>query len=349
MDGVLTLANGQIHIDQLTGQSGGGQISVGGAITYQPQLQFNVALDAKSVRILYSGIRTVLEGNVAFTGTPKAAALNGRMLVDSLSFTPDFDLATFVTQSGTPSLPSANPTFADNIKLNVGVQSSSDLSAVSSELSVEGTANLRIIGTAANPEIVGRTDLTSGDIFFLKQRYHLERGIINFINPTQIEPELNVLITTTIQQYNISLTIVGPVEKLRTSYVSDPPLPPVDIINLIARGQTTEQSAPGNFDANQVIAGELASQVSSRVAKLAGISSLTIDPLLGGNNGNPSARIALQQRVTRSFIFTFSTDVTNPQGEVIQGEYQLNKRWSMTATRDQYGGFAFDGKFHTTF
>jgi len=349
MDGVLTLANGQIHIDQLTGQSGGGQISVGGAITYQPQLQFNVALDAKSVRILYSGIRTVLEGNVAFTGTPKAAALNGRMLVDSLSFTPDFDLATFVTQSGTPSLPSANPTFADNIKLNVGVQSSSDLSAVSSELSVEGTANLRIIGTAANPVIVGRTDLTSGDIFFLKQRYHLERGIINFINPTQIEPELNVLITTTIQQYNISLTIVGPVEKLRTSYVSDPPLPPVDIINLIARGQTTEQSAPGNFDANQVIAGELASQVSSRVAKLAGISSLTIDPLLGGNNGNPSARIALQQRVTRSFIFTFSTDVTNPQGEVIQGEYQLNKRWSMTATRDQYGGFAFDGKFHTTF
>src|SRR5262249_38443985 len=103
------------------------------------------------------------------------------------------------------------------------------------------------------------------------------------------------------------------------------------------------------FDANQVIASELAGQVSSRVGKFAGISSLTIDPTLGSNNQDPSARIALQQRVTRNFVFTFSTDVTDPQAEIVQVEYQLNKRWSVSASRDQYGGFAVDGRFHTTF
>jgi hypothetical protein len=70
---------------------------------------------------------------------------------------------------------------------------------------------------------------------------------------------------------------------------------------------------------------------------------------IGGNNTNPSARVAIQQRVTKSFQFTFSTDLTSAQNEVVQGEYQLNKRWSMSVTRDESGGFAVDGKFHTNF
>jgi translocation and assembly module TamB len=158
-----------------------------------------------------------------------------------------------------------------------------------------------------------------------------------------------MLITTTVQQYNLSLTVVGPIDKLRTSYVSDPPLPPVDIINLLARGQTTEQSTPTNFGANSILAQGVAGQLSNSVQKLAGISSLEIDPLLGGNNRNPSARVAVQHRITRNFLFTFSTDVTQPQSEIIQGEYRINKRWSVSAVRDENGGVAMDGKFHTTF
>ena len=350
LNGTLEVANGQVRITQLQGQSGGGQISGSGTINYEPRLQFNVALAAKSVRLLYpTGLRSVFDGNIALTGGLETASLNGQVLIDSLSFTPDFDLASFTAQFSTPSLPPANPTFADNLRLNLALQTSSELSAASSTVSIEGDVNLRVVGTAANPVIVGRTDLTSGDIFFAGQRYQLERGLINFTNPSRTEPYLNVLITTTIQQYSLNLTITGPVEKLETKYTSDPPLPPVDIINLIARGQTTEESVPGNFSANQVLAQGLASQVSSRIGKLVGISSLTIDPNLGGDNQNPSARVAIQQRVTRNFIFTFSTDVTQPQSEIVQGEYQINKRWSVTGTRDQYGGFAFDGKYHTNF
>src|SRR5205823_14018265 len=119
--------------------------------------------------------------------------------------------------------------------LEVSVQSTQQLQAVSSEVSIEGQANLRVIGTASSPVIVGRVDLTSGEIFFMKQRYQLERGIINFTNPDQTTPDVNMAITTTIKQYNLTLTVVGPIDKLRTSYVSDPPLSPGDIIYLIAQ------------------------------------------------------------------------------------------------------------------
>jgi hypothetical protein len=138
---------------------------------------------------------------------------------------------------------------------------------------------------------------------------------------------------------------------MRTTYISDPPLPTADIINLLVRGQTIEQAeaAPSNFGASSLMAQGVASQLSSGVQRLAGLSSFSIDPTLGGNDPNPGARIALQKRVTKSFFFTFATDVTSAQREIIQGEYQFNKRWSATVTRNENGGFAVDGKFHTTF
>jgi translocation and assembly module TamB len=160
---------------------------------------------------------------------------------------------------------------------------------------------------------------------------------------------LNVEIGTVVQQYNLTLSFIGPIDRLRTSYTSDPPLPPVDVINLLVRGQTTEEASPGNLDANSVLAEGLAGQVSTRVQKFAGLSSLQIDPTLGGNGTNPGARIAIQQRVTRNFIFTFSTDVTNPQGDIVQGDYQISKRWSVSASRDQYGNVNVGGKFTKTF
>jgi translocation and assembly module TamB len=277
------------------------------------------------------------------------ASVNGRVLIEGLSFTSDFDLSKFMSQFTGAEVPPSGSSFADNVKLNVSVQSVGDLSATSSTVSIEGSVNLRLLGTASNPVIVGRTDLTSGDIFFMSRRYQLQRGIINFTNPNRIEPVVNLAIATIVEQYNLTLNITGPVDKLQVSYSSDPPLAPVDIINLIARGQTTEEAGTTNFGADSILASGVASQLGSGVQKLAGISSLQIDPLIGGNNTNPSARIALQQRVTKNFVFTFSTDVTQPQGQIVQGDYQLTKRWSVSAERDEYGGFTAEGRVHTSF
>jgi translocation and assembly module TamB len=351
LNGTFDVRDNQVKITQLNGRLGGGEITGGGTITYQPQMMFNVALTAKGVRLRYpEGVRAVLDSNLTLAGTTQHSSLNGRLLIGSVSFTPDFDLADFMKQfTGSSAPPSPAQGFTQNLKLNIQAQTKSQLNVVSSQVSLQGDANLRVIGTAANPVIVGRTNFTGGEIFLLKKRYQIQRGIINFVGPNETQPVVNLVLTTMVKQYSLSLTFLGPIDKLRTSYTSDPPLPPVDVINLLARGQTTEQATPGNLDANSVLAQGLASEVSGRLEKLAGLSSLTIDPTLGGNGTNPSARIALQQRVTRNFIFTFSTDVTNPQDDVVQGEYQISKHWSVAASRDQYGGVAFDGKFRTVF
>src|SRR5437868_7355337 len=352
LNGILDINNNQVNITQLFGEAGGGEISARGVIGYRPKLQMNVVLQAKNIRVRYQdAIRTVLGGDLNLVGTSQAANLNGRVLIDSLSFTQNFDLATLAgqVQSGPESAPSEG--LANKVKLDIAVETARDLNLTSSAVSLQGQANLHVIGTAADPVIVGRTEFTAGDIFLMNKRYQIERGLIEFSNPNRTEPVLNLLLTTTINQYNLSLTLLGPLDKMQTNYVSDPPLPTADIINLIARGQTTQQAAtsPSNFGASSLLAQGAASQVSGGLQKLAGLSSLSIDPTLGGNDPNPGARIAFQKRVTRSFFFTFATDVTSAQREIIQGEYRLNRRWSVSATRDENGGVAVDGKFHTRF
>lgn len=352
LNGLLALNNDRIVIQQFTGNVGGGQMAATGTVAYRPAVQFNVGLKADHVRLLYpEGVRTILDSDLTLSGNTQNANLGGRVLLDSMSFTQGFDIATFMSNTNTGATSPPGQGFSQNLHLNIAVQSTGQLGLESSQLSLNGAINLRVQGTAADPVIIGRTDITSGEIFFMGRRYEIQRALANFTNPNETEPVLNVLVTTIVNQYNISLGLIGPMDRLRTTYVSDPPLPPVDIINLLARGQTTEEAnaAPSNLGANQVIASGLASQVSGQVQKLAGISSLQIDPTIGGTNTNPGARIAIQQRVTKNFFFTFATDVTNAQQDIIQGEYQITKRWGVSADRDENGNIGVTAKFHTTF
>jgi translocation and assembly module TamB len=349
LNGTMNISDDRVQLSEMTGKMGGGEVTFGGSITYRPTLAYNVAVESKSVRLLYpDGLRTLLDANLAFTGTAEASTLNGHVFIDSLSFTPDFDLAHFSDQFSTGETVS-QPGFADTVQLAIAVQSRESLNATSSQVSLEGQAALRVGGTAANPVITGRTTLNSGELFYRNVRYELERGVITFDDPNQTHPVLNLSVNTTIEQYNLTLTLRGPLDKLTTSYVSDPPLATADIINLVARGKTTQESAASSQSTDSMIASQAASQLSGGVQKLAGISSLQIDPTMGGNSQNPSARIAVQQRVTKNLLFTFSTDVSQPGSEMVQGEYQLNKRWSVSVERDQLGGVSVDGKFHTRF
>lgn len=354
-NGVLTLRNDRVEVSQFHGNLGGGDVTARGALLYRNGLKFDLAVAANGVRVAYpQGVRTGLNADITLTGTSDNSLLRGNVEITGLYFTPDFDVTSFASQFSSAGSPPSTGSMADNMKLNVAVQSTSQLNAVSRTVSLQGSANLRVAGTAANPVVLGRVNLTGGDLLFSGNRYVVQGGTIAFINAIQTEPVLNVQASTTIQQYNIQMSFQGPLNRMRTNYTSDPALPPVDIIHLLAFGSTTESAAanptPGNLGAQSVIAQQLSNQVTSRLQKVAGISHLSVDPTLGSSNqGNPGARISVQQRVTGNLFVTFESDVTSTERQQIQVQYQINPRWSVSGTRDQNGGFGFDARVHKTF
>ncbi|HUN85129.1 MAG TPA: translocation/assembly module TamB domain-containing protein [Terracidiphilus sp.] len=348
-NGVLKLTTDRLEITKFDGTIGGGPVTAQGAITYRPKIQFDLVASAQGVRALYpEGVRESVDAKLRLTGSTTHAVLGGSVHLTDLSFTPAFDLDTVVNKfSGEVTSP-VEPGFEQNLRLNIAVSSTNNVDLVSRTLSVAGSANLQVRGSAADPVILGRVNLSGGDAILHGDRFVLTGGTVQFINPGATQPVLNVALTTTIQEYKIHLRFNGPMDQLRTQYTSDPALPAADIINLLAFGQTTEASGmnatPANQQAESLVASQVAGQVTSRISKAAGISQLSISPVLAGSTsaGPPGANITIQQRVTGNLFVTFSTNVATTQGQTIQGQYQISPRVAVSATRDPNGGFAID-------
>jgi translocation and assembly module TamB len=350
-NGVLTLTTDRVNISKFEGTIGGGTVTAQGGVAYRPEIQFDLGLAAKGVRALYpTGMRETADAYLRLTGTTENAMLGGTVNLSDLSFTPAFDLNSFIGQfSGGVAVPSSEG-FSQSLALNIAVHSTNDVNLVSRSLSIGGSANLQVRGTASDPVLLGRVNLDGGDIILNGTRFVLTGGTVQFINPSETQPVVNLSLTTTIQQYNIDLRFEGPSNQLRTQYTSNPALPQADIINLLAFGQTSEaaQAASGSTSTDQtaesLVASQVSSQVTSRVSKIAGISQLSVSPVLAGSNaqGPAGASITIQQRVTGNLFVTFSTNVASTQSQTIQGQYQVSPRVAVSATRDPNGGFAFD-------
>jgi translocation and assembly module TamB len=356
-NGVLTLRRDRLDITSFTGNVGGGTVNASGGVTYQPKLQFAIGLKGNDLRLLYpTSVRTDLGLNLAMTGNLDAAMLSGQVNINQIYLTPDFDLTSFMNQFGGVATPPPTQSFADNVKLNVAVRSSSELDAVSPTVSIQGAANLRVIGTASDPVIVGRANLTGGDVIFMGNRYIVQGGTLAFVNSIETEPVVNLQASTTIQQYNISMRFRGPIDRLQTNYTSDPALPSADIIHLLAFGNTEEaaNAAPSQSttqSAESLVASQVSSQVTGRLQKALGVSQISLDPQLGATTGNQQqgARLTVRQRVSGKMYVTFSTDVTTTQFSAIQLQYQLNPKWSLSGVRNENGGFGLDGRYHKDF
>ncbi len=354
-NGVMTLTSDRLNITSFTGTVGDGTVTATGGVVYRPSMRFDLALSGRGMRILIpGGVRTGITTDLSLSGTPTSSLLRGNVRITQLQFTPEFDLMNFMGSfGGGEATPPPTEGFTNGLKLQVGISSTSGINVSSRTMSLQGAANLRVTGTAAQPVILGRVNLDGGDLILMGNRYILNGGTVDFINPSVTTPNLNVSVSTTIQQYNIQMRFWGPADHMHTNYASDPALPPSDIINLIAFGKTSEaQSAnptpPGALGAESLIASQVSSQVTSRLSKIAGISQLSIDPELGGNGKTPGAEIAIQQRVTSKIYVDFATDIASTQNQTIRLEYHASPRLSVSATRDQNGGFGFDTKIKKT-
>ena len=354
-NGEVVVSRTGLEVRSFQAQVGGGTLAARGGVTLRPILQFDLGLSGSDIRVRYpEGVRAVLEPDLTLVGNKQEATVGGTVKVQRVSLTRDFDLLSFINQFDEMEYSAPPSEFARHVRLNVEIQSASQVEFASNKVSLSGNASLSMGGTAAEPVILGRANLSGGDLFLGGNRYVIQSGAIDFLNPVTTEAVVNFRVKTRIEQYDISLIFQGSMERLTTTYTSEPPLPPADIINLLAFGKTSEASggnpaALGNLGAQSVLVQGLSSAVSSRVEKFAGLSYFSIDPALGGSNQNSAARIIIQERVTNNLVVTYSTDVTSIQRQAIQLEYRFNPRWSVSGVRDQNGGFGATASYRTTF
>ncbi|MGE5151015.1 MAG: translocation/assembly module TamB domain-containing protein [Rhodospirillaceae bacterium] len=356
LNGTLVFNQNRLVIQKLSAQTGGGTLDLGGFIAYDRGIYFNLTATGKSIRIRYpEGVSLQADANLHYTGTFAGSLLAGDVLVDRFDVTPQFDLALYIARSIRPA-PGPTPSRAlDNVKFDVHITSAPELEVqASSGFKVTGDADLRVRGTAARPAVLGRVEISEGEVKFNNTTYQLDRGDITFTNPTLIEPVFNIEATTRVRDYDITIGFHGKADRLRTTYRSDPPLPEGDIIALLAMGRTRDESptlssqttSPFTEAASNAILGAAISNVlSSRAQRLFGLSQIKIDPSVGGPDNNPNARLTIEQQVSGRVTLTYITNLAQSAQQVIQAEFQINRNLSIIGVRDQYGVVGFDVRY----
>jgi len=340
--------------DNVVAETGGGQLTIGGTVAYG-EGPLNYVLNARSdqVRIRYPvGMSWLVGGTLRLTGNAQASTLSGRIVVDRLLMAEGFNLGSFMVSSKEPANgPSGTSSFLQNLQFDIQAESSPDSRMEWTGARLQTDANLRLRGTWEHPILLGHIHLLSGEMSFRGNQFTIARGDINFANPFRLDPVLNVEATTTIRQYEVTLDFTGPASRLTLAYRSDPPLPSSDIIELLALGQTGEESAArtatgqnAGLGASALLSEAISSQLGGRIQRLFGVSHFSVGPSVATLNTqqNSIASVTIEQQVTRGLVITYITDVTTTQYQVIQIEYTINREFSVVALRDENGTFGLD-------
>jgi len=356
VNGDIVFDSSRLVLNNVTSQIGGGQMQLTGSLTYDNgPVRYDLTARAAQVRIRYPvGMSWLADGTLRLAGNTQGATLSGAVTVNRLLMSEGFDLASLIVSSnGDVNAPVTTSAYLRNLQFDIQADAAPGARLEWSSGNVQTDASVRVRGTWEHPILLGNVHLLAGQMTMRGNQYRLSRGDINFVNPFRADPVLNVEATTTIQRYDVTVDFTGPASHLTMSYRSDPPLPPSDIITLLALGQTGEESQLRGATAAQtpemgattLLSEAVSSQLGSRVQRLFGISHFSVDPsyLASTTVGqSPGARVTIGQQFSRNLVITYSTDVTSTQQQIIQIEYTVRPDLSIIALRDENGTFGVD-------
>jgi translocation and assembly module TamB len=362
--GEIVFSGSRATIQSFHAESGGGKIEATGFVSLTAgTLNFRVEAKAQQVRVRYpEGVSSISDAAITAAGSSQRSEIDGVITIHRVSINPRSDAANILASAAQPiKTPVVRTGILSNMNLNIRVETAPDVAVQTSVAqSLEANANLTLRGTLTNPALLGRINVTQGELNFFGNKYSISQGTISFFNPARIDPILNVDFQTKARGVDVIITVSGPMDKLNVTYRSDPPLQFGDIVSLLATGRapsdptlavrdTGRTQSYQQLGATALLGQAIASPVSGRLQRFFGVSRLKIDPQLTGITGSPEARLTVEQQITPEILFTYITDVSSTSTQLIRVEWSLNPRWSAILVREENGyvglNFAYRKRF----
>ena len=373
INGTIVFDAGGIRLDNVSATLGGGDVRFGGRIGfegYQPG-ELDVTVRGDDMRLRYpEGIRSVVGADLSVRGSFKSPTLGGTVTVKSAVWsrridTPGnlFDLAPRrggdTTARGGPEPASTVP-----LKFDLQILVPATLRVENNLARMVASADLNLRGTYDRPVIVGHADIDRGEVTFEGRRYRVTRGVIDFTNPSKIEPFFDIEAETNVrvsgQTYRVTVGAAGTAEQLRPTLSSDPPLPTADVLALLlsdVRRTGVQDVAPElralqnpnqtqadilTARATQALTSPLSSEVGKVVEQAFGVDTFQLTPSLVDpynlqtSRLNPTARLTIGKRISDRVFLTFSRSLgTTINDQIVLLEYEESDRLSWILSRNE--------------
>ncbi|MBC7899036.1 MAG: translocation/assembly module TamB domain-containing protein [Saprospiraceae bacterium] len=353
LKGRLLFTSNQVQIDEVKGFLGGGPFVASGGALIGENLKiasFRIGLNGTNITVpLPEDFITTGDAELEISGrrigSDLAVLIAGNIRARRSLYSQDIDLANIVGARREGSLSSGSSSiYAPRFDLTIEGR---DALVVRNNIAdLTASVSLRLTGNTNNPQISGRITANSGTILFRKDRYIVQRAVLEFPPNTEIEPIINLQAESEIGGYQIFVNLSGPLtdtELLNATVRSSPALPQADVISLITTGNlsNTESGIPtlastGINTAAEILTDSIINNPARKATdKLFGLNVFEIDPIISGERLNPSARLTVGRQINNNLRVTYATNLSQDQNQVLALEYRVSNKLSVIAQYEQ--------------
>ncbi|MEL7059441.1 MAG: translocation/assembly module TamB domain-containing protein [Acidobacteriota bacterium] len=370
--GELRFEGREVQVEDVTAAVAGGRLELSGRgrlpATSDEAPSYSLRAETRGLEFDdVAGWRLLGDADLVLRSDDGGHAISGRAELDRLTYTEDlrFDLASLLRRmvgGGRLDAGQADSALAA-IRLDVQLDGEGALAVRNNVARLEGDADLFLRGTAAAPALIGEVTVEPGGALeYNGTDYTVERGRLLFTDPYRLSPEIDVVATTRVRDYDVTLALAGRPERLETQFSSDPPLPDVEVVRLLAGGEsyiepsgTIERTVERRDEddgtsAATFLYGQAASLIGDRVNNLFGFDKFRIDPLTGSDRDNLStARVTVGKRLRQDLFLTYSVDPSSTEGQRLQIEWRLSDDLTLVLTQNGDDTYSADARWEATF
>ena len=351
----LALDPKQITVREFKGTLNGGPLNVTGTIGYRNGILNGLNLTATMQDFFFNfpeGLKSSSSGTLSIISAEDAIVVSGNVRAQESSYRESFEvtgqLMSYLKAQQIVVADREPDPLLDRVRLDIALRTETPLLVQNNIVKAGGSANVRLVGPFKEPSMVGRITLEDGgEIIVNRQKYYINRGTITLANQTRIEPEIDIQAQTKIGSYDVTLQITGSLERLTTALSSEPPLSQADIAALLLTGKTTSETQgreiqTARTQALALIAGQAGEELTDEARRALHLSTLRIDPGLIASESDPGARLTLGQDLTRKLSLVYSMNLTNGGDQIWSTEYEIVRRFTTKATKQQDNSYRFE-------
>ncbi len=353
--GYVFFENGEFSLRSVRGKLGGGDVQGSGRLKIGESGVEEIDFKAEGMDLLLSPLertRALADGTFTLIKNADQFILGGELLIHRLSWRREItEKFAFSTASSDESRRESH--FFDNLTLDLRLKADDNAWMENSLGRVRGRFDLKILGSINSPIVLGDIEALDGVLNFQDREFRILQGRVSFINPQTIEPFLNFKGETYVKDYRVTFSLDGLLDHLNPQLNSSPPLPPEDVLALLAMGEAFKRTYSYDMSTQLSTASLLSFQLSEEAQKQAEglffIDRFRIDPFVIGSSAEVTARLTLGKNISRNISFLYSTNLTTQREEIVRIEWEITRDLSIVGTRDEEGRVSLDVKIHKRF
>ncbi|HEX4952458.1 MAG TPA: translocation/assembly module TamB domain-containing protein [Thermoanaerobaculia bacterium] len=354
----------QAVLDRLEGRFAGGQVQGSGTVEL-PGLDYRFQASLVDAHLLYpEGWVIDADAELSLTPTPGGRIVRGNVRLARALFVQDVRLGLtdllgdFLRRRRlTVGLP--DPALATT-QLNVVVSGPGALVIRNNLAELVADADLVVRGSLARPILVGQVQARpGGTLVYNETSYEIDRGLLTFASLDQLDPVIDLVATAEVRSYEVRLTLSGTLERLTTSFSSNPPLPNLDVLALLTSGGRVDEiragqppgpTTPGEERYAERLLGQAAqTALTTRVKSLFGFDKLRIDPTFSSSGSLSAARVIAGKQINRDLFVTYQYDASTNRESLVEVEWRVAPELTVVLSSIDAEQYAVDLRWEKRF